>query len=193
MSENAKKRKPIVFSNQLNHSHHGHSAPARRKAWPEEKYNVKLPTAYLEDPHTHRFKRVKPTLDGTKVDCTPVVGNGELGGAGRELLSSREAPQPAGRKKPPFAAKDSNLLISPSPQEMRKQNRPLSVGTPKPHPSKGSGNVKGHHKKGPTVIKPTAVTENGLDLDKKLSLSLDALAKLNKGGAKNKKGWSKKH
>lgn len=201
---NARKREPIVFPKHLSQARNGHSAPARRKAWPEEKYSVRLPSAYLEDPHTHRFKRVKATLDHTNATSTPTESNTQPEAANRKIASSKERPQFAGSKPPPLSAKRVKVAIDQSTAKKRKLARELPAqggahqqgveqDMAKSRGPTGHRIVSVQHTRGSFLIEPSTVEESGLDLDEKLSLSLDALAKLNKNGAKEKQGLNKKH
>lgn len=240
-----KKREPIVFPVHLKETVNS-TGPARvgKRAWPEEKYNVKLPSGYLEDPHTHRFKRNKSASSIEAKD--PEKGIGGKPAAAPASCSVPPLASSPGNQQVPRIANGSKVGKKPVFQKQKArqgapmrgkqghQHRVIAIAKQKGHRQGASpqgqhhrviaiAKQKGHQQRvsqqgrsrkphqGPVQAKqghapPSqpkgsgrqkektgSASQGDLDLDKRISLSLDALAKLNKKKGKAAKGSGKGH
>jgi hypothetical protein len=179
----ARKRTPIEFQK----GNTGPKPPANpnfsvRKAWPEEKYSIKLPSAFLEDPHTHRFQRAKPlsTQNGSGPSTVAPV---RIAGPGPKL--QQELPQKKSRVVSLKTGNGSHFPLGKAgghPQQgvvSKQQGRVVAIAKKK---------SKSKKPKVPVANAAAVVSTSKIDLEEKLSMSLDALSKVNKGGVKKPGG-----
>lgn len=223
-----KKREPIVFPAHLkdNGTSTGPARPVKR-AWPEEKYNVKLPTAFLEDPHTHRFKRNKSASSNEAkapekaVEAKPVAARVPSPVSG--LASSRGTQQVPRTAKGSNAGKKHGFQKPVSQSQKQKARQDASTRGNHGQQHRVITKQKGHHQgasplgrsrkphqgvvqakaghalpsqpkgRGRQKEKADSAGHGDLDLNKRLNLSLDDLAKLNKKKGKAAVGSGKGH